>query len=126
MSIFEKATRQKLGFSSNKGILSVEDVWDLSLKDLNSLAKGYKKILKESEEEDFLEEKSNEDVYTKLAFDIVLHILNVKKAEKKSRDDAGVKKAEKEKLLRILERKQNENLETLSEEEIQAKIAELS
>ena len=34
-NLFEMATRNKMRFSSTKGELSVEDLWDLSDKDLD-------------------------------------------------------------------------------------------
>ena len=80
MSMFEKASRLKLRFASTRGGLSVEDLWDLSLANLNGLAKGINKAIKASEEEDFLKEAKKTDTEAKLAFEIVLHILNTKKA----------------------------------------------
>lgn len=38
--MFDKVTRLKLRFESNKGLLSVEQVWDLSLTALNEMAKA--------------------------------------------------------------------------------------
>lgn len=124
--LFEKASRIKLRFESGKGNLTVEDLWDLSLQQLNKLAKGLHKLIKEDVEEDFLEEKSSEDTILKLKFDIVLHILNVKKEEQKARKEATTKRAEKERLLGILERKQHEADENLTEEQLKEKIAGLS
>ena len=51
MNIFEQASRLKLTFSTNKGQLSVEHLWDLSLDSLDTLAKGVNRELKASEEE---------------------------------------------------------------------------
>ena len=114
--IFEKATRAKLRFRTEKGNLSVEDMWDLNLQQLNRIAKRLNKEIKESSEEDFLEEKSAVDVEAKLQFDIVLYILETKKAETKARKEASTKKAEKEKLLSLLAEKQDEAMKGLTEE----------
>ncbi|MGD9678171.1 MAG: hypothetical protein AB7V16_07380 [Vulcanibacillus sp.] len=123
--MFEKASRMKLRFQSSRGVLSVEDLWDLSLEQLNTLAKGLKKQLQNAAEEDFLEVQSSEDLIVQLEFDIVLYILNTKKNEKKAREEAVAKKNEKKKLLDILNRKKDESLETLSEEELVKRINEL-
>ncbi len=125
MEMFEKASRMKLRFQSSRGVLSVEDLWDLSLEQLNTLAKGLKKQLQNAAEEDFLEVQSSEDLIVQLEFDIVLYILNTKKNEKKAREEAVAKKNEKKKLLDILNRKKDESLETLSEEELVKRINEL-
>jgi len=124
--MFDKATRLKLRFQSPKGYVSTEDLWDFKLEQLNTMAKTLNKQLKESSEVDFLLEKSEEDARLKLMFDIVLHIMDVKKAEQKAREDATARKAEKEKIKEILAKKQDDALEKLSEEELRKKLEELS
>jgi hypothetical protein len=126
MSMFEKATRQKLRFQTSVGFIGVEDLWDLPLTKLNSLAKNLNRELKTAEEEDFLQEKSSEDVETKLKFDIVLHILSTKKDEKKARETSIARKAEREKILGILAKKQDDALENMSEDDLRKKLEELS
>lgn len=123
--MFEKASRLKLRFSSDVGNIATEDLWDLNLKQLNTIAKNLNKKLKDAEEEDFLEEKSAEDTKLKLSFDIVLHVLKTKKDELEKRKNAAEKREQQQKLMGILSKKQDASLEKLSEEEIQKKIAEL-
>lgn len=125
MSMFEKASRMKLRFKSDVGTLSVEDLWDLALAQLNKLAKSLNKELKSIEEEDFLQVKSKEDTIAKLRFDLVLYILNVKKGEADERKNARAKKAEKDRLLEILAKKKDYALENLTEEELLKKLEEL-
>lgn len=123
--MFEKASRLKLRFDSDKGLLHVEDLWDLPLQGLNVIAKGLNKELKSSEEEDFLEEKSAGDRIIKLKFDIVLHIIKTKKSEAEKRADASEKRARKEKLMNILEKKQDAGLEEKSEKDLIKEIKDL-
>lgn len=125
MSIFEKGSREKVRFNTDRGTLATEDLWDLSRKKLNAMAKVFNKELKLSEEEDFLGEESAEDTITRLKFEIVIHILRVKTAEKKAKDNASIVKAEKQRLLAIKERKLNEADEGMSIEELDKKLAEL-
>jgi hypothetical protein len=123
--MFEEATRSKLRFSSTKGLLTVEDLWDLSLTSLNTLAKNLNKKLKESQEVDFLQERSAEDRKLKLSFDVVLHVLNTKKEEADKRKLANERRQQKQRILGILDRKKNESLEALSEEDLLKKLKEL-
>jgi len=116
--MFDKATRAKLRFTTDRGILSVEDVWDLSLTQLNTLAKSLRKKLKEAEEEDFLNTKSESDVTDKLRFDIVLHILETKKAEKLEREQASEIKIKRAKLLDAIAEKQEADLRNKPVEEL--------
>lgn len=44
--MFEKASRIKLRYSTNRGVLSVEDLWDLSLEQLDPIAINLNKSLK--------------------------------------------------------------------------------
>jgi hypothetical protein len=123
--MFEKASRLKLRFQTPKGQVSAEDLWDLSLPHLNIVAKDLHKQLKESAEPDFIEEKSAEDTVTKLKFDLVIHIMDVKKEEQKARLVAAQRKEERTKLTELLARKREGALESLSVEEIEAKLKEL-
>jgi len=124
--MFEKATRLKLRFDSVIGYLSVEDLWDLSLQQLNSLAKKINKQVKETKEEDFLEEISDEDAIFQLKFNIVLHVLETKKKELKEKKEESLRKEEREKILGILSKKQDAALEELSEKDLLKKLDELS
>ena len=41
--MFEKASRLKLRFKTQNGIIAVDDLWDLTLDSLNTLAKALNK-----------------------------------------------------------------------------------
>ena len=123
--MFDKATRMKLRFTTDRGILGVEDIWDLNLTQLNTLAKSLRKKLKEGEEEDFLNTKSEADVTDKLRFDIVLNILETKKAEKLEREQASEIKIKREKLLGALAEKQDAKLRDMSAEDIMKELEAL-
>jgi len=123
--MFERASKLKLRFQAAKGYLATEDLWDLTKVQLNSLAKSLNRDLKESEEEDFLEEKSEEDTITKLKFDIVRHVLEIKKAEYKEMKADIERKSERQRILAILAKKQDQALEDLSEEELRKKLDEM-
>ncbi|QGH74673.1 hypothetical protein KNU84_gp031 [Bacteriophage DSS3_VP1] len=131
MNIFERAIRAKLRFNSRVGELTTEQLWDLPLTargngvSLDGLAKAVNKELKASEEESFVETPSKADSEMQLRLDILKHVIADKLARKEAAAKKAEKAAQKDTLLRLLEKKQQEALEGLSAEEIQAKLAEL-
>lgn len=120
--MFDKATRMKLRFESNKGLLSVEQVWDLSLTALNEMAKGLSRQVKaaETDEEDFIGTKSNVDSELQLRFDVVKHIIGVKLKERDDSRDAAERKANNQVILELIQRKKQQELESKSVEELEA------
>ena len=120
--MYKNATRIKLRFETSRGYLTIEDLWDLSLQNLNTLAKGLKRKLNQSAEEDFLDDVSEEDTITKLQFDIVLDVLNTKKAELKANKEAAENKLHNQKILGIIAAKQDEALTNMSIEDLQKQL----
>lgn len=120
--MFDKATRLKLRFYSNKGLLSVEQVWDLSLTALNEIAKDLSRQVKaaQSDEEDFIGTKSNVDSELQLRFDIVKNIISVKLKERDESKDAAERKANNQVILELIQRKKQQELEGKSVEELEA------
>lgn len=123
--MYKEASRIDLKISSTKGNLNVNDLWNLTLQQLNVIAKDLKKQLKETAEEDFLDEKSKEDAILSLRFKIVLDVLETKKKEKKEAEEKANKKAELNKILELIEKKQDESLSNLPLEELLKKAKEL-
>lgn len=118
-NIFERASRKKLTFSTHKGTLSVGDLWDLPLSDLDAIAKNFNKAIKESSEESFvLESKVDPDV--KLVFDIVIHVIEYKIKLGATAIKSAKKKENNEKILEIMGRKQDSELEDKSLDELKA------
>lgn len=120
--MYAKATRLKLRWATSRGVLTTEDLWDLSLQNLNQLAKSLKKEIKVQDEEDFLEEIKEEDTVLKIKFDIVLDILNIKKQEYKNSKEAAFNKEYNQKILGIIAAKENEALANKSIDELKAMI----
>lgn len=123
-NIFEYATRNKIRFSF-RGLISVEDLWDLSLTNLDSIYKELNKQSKQSEEESLLNIKTQEDELLNVQIEIVKHIVSVKLAEKEAREKASVKKAQKQKIMSIMAAKQDEALQNSSIDELQKMLDEL-
>ena len=122
--MFEIATREKMRFPF-KGVISVEELWDLDVKSLDAIFKTLSSQLKESEEESLLDVKSKQDCELENKIEIIKYIVSVKLEESIQRALAKEKKEQKQKLLEILSEKENESLMNMSLEEIKKKIAEL-
>lgn len=123
-NIFEYATRNKIRFSF-RGLISVEDLWDLSLTNLDSIYKELNKQSKQSEEESLLNIKTQEDELLNVQIEIVKYIVSVKLAEKEAREKASAKKAQKQKIMSIIAAKQDEALQNSSIDDLQKMLDEL-
>ena len=123
-NIFEYATRNKIRFSF-RGLISVEDLWDLSLTNLYSIYKELNKQSKQSEEESLLNIKTQEDELLNVQIEIVKYIVSVKLAEKEAREKASAKKAQKQKIMSIIAAKQDEALQNSSIDDLQKMLDEL-
>ena len=123
--MYKKALRTKLRFSTSRGKLTTEDLFDLSLTDLNNLAIALDKKLSETPRKSFISDIAPDTQEDELRFNIVKDVITLKLAERNAAQNAKVKAAEKAQLLEILHRKKNEALENLSGAEIEAKLASL-
>lgn len=122
--LFETATRNKMRFPF-RGMISVEDLWDLSLTNLDSVFKTLNAEAKKSEEESLLETKSKENEELSNKIEIVKYIVSVKLDEKKKREDAKKNAEMKQRLLEIKAKRQDAALENMSDEDLDKMLAEL-
>jgi hypothetical protein len=129
-SIFEKAARARYRFPTNRGELTVEQVFDLPLQsksgfDLDTVARDIYNAIKATSEVSFVGETSpaNAELETKL--EIVKHVIKTKRDEAEARRLSAARKTEADKLAEILARKKDSALDSLSIEEIEARLNEL-
>lgn len=123
--IFEMATRTKMRFPF-KGMVSTEDLWELSVKDLDTVFKVLNSQVKQVAEESLLDTKDDADEILFTKIEIIKYIVGVKLNENNVRLAEKDRKEKKEKLLSILSAKREENLQSLTEEEIITKLSELN
>ena len=122
--LFEMATRSKLRFPSTKGELSVEDLWDLSDKDLDVVYKNLKDQEVKSSEESLLDD-ANVDPRLTAAIGIVKYIFTTKRNERLAEKERINKKLTQRKYIDALSKKQDEAIEKMSEAELRAMIDSL-
>lgn len=122
--MFEKATRLKLRFNF-RGLIGVEELWDLDEKQLNSIFKELNAKLKSQSEESLLDQKTDEDKILELKVSIIRYIVKVKLEERKNRENEALKEANKQKILNIIAKKQDEALENKSIDELMKLVGDL-
>ena len=123
-NIFEYAVRNKVRFPF-KGMISAEDLWDLSLTNLDSIYKTLNKQIKQSEEESLLDAKANVDTELEVQVAIIKHIVSVKLSEKEAAEKAYAKKEQKQKIMSIIAAKENEELQNSSIDDLKKMLDEL-
>lgn len=123
-NMFEVATREKMRFPF-KGTISVEDLWDLSVQNLDKVFKTLNSQRKEVQEESLLDTKSSEDERLETQIEIVKYIVNVKLEERAARVKAAENKEKKQKIMALMAKKDDEEMENMSREELQKLLDEL-
>lgn len=124
--MFEKATRLKLRFTSPVGSLSVEDLWDLPLTsknkvNLDDIAIQVNRLIKDKKEESFVCSVKTDEV-NELRLEIIKHIISVRMEENKAKLEATQKAEQKAKIREVLAKKQDDALNGLSVEELEAML----
>lgn len=122
--MFEIATRTKMRFPF-RGMISVEDLWDLSVRDLDGIFKTLNSQIKKSQEESLLATKTQEDETLSIQIEIVKHIVNVKLSEAENAKKCREVKEQKQKIMEIISAKKDAALQNMSVEELQAMLENL-
>jgi len=121
--LFIDASRKKYRFETRRGSLMVEDLWDLTLQDLDDVAKGLNREIKEAQgEQSFVKPATEASSEAKAKFDIALHVIKTKLAEAEEARSAVEKRARKQKLMELIEAKKDAALSAKSLEELQAEV----
>lgn len=123
--MFEQAIRNKVRFHSPIGMLCLEDLWDLPLQsrgnrpNLDDIARKLHAALKNDDHVSFVVDDAKSDPIVQLKFDIVKHVIGVKKTEAAAERVKSDNAAKKQKILAILADKQDDSLKQKSIEELQ-------
>ena len=125
INLFEMATRNKFRFPF-KGQISVEDLWDLSVQNLDAVFKTLNAEVKQVKEESLLATKSTEDTILDAKIEIVKHIVKIKLEEADQHTKAAEKRAQARRIQELIANKQDEALQDKSIEELQAMLSALN
>lgn len=116
-TMFETASRCKYRFPFH-GSINTEDLWDLSVQNLDLVFKALNAQVKHSSEESLLQTKNpgSQQLETQIA--IVKHIVSVKLAEAETRRLASENAQKRQRIMEIISSKQDEELHSKSIEEL--------
>lgn len=122
--IFEKAIKEKIRFDYN-GVISVEDLYDLDVNKLDGIYKQLSVEKKNLSEDSLLDSKNTESTILDTKIEIITYIVKSKLEEDKKNKELANKKLQKEKLMSILAKKQDNELEGKTVEELKEMINSL-
>ncbi len=122
-NVFVTATREKFRFKVANGMVTVEDLWSLPLPQLDNVARGLRRELRDIEDS-FIESRKK-DTQLEMKFEVVKFIIDTKLAEREAATEAKNRIAQRKVLQEALEKKQNEAISNMSEEDIKKALAAL-
>ena len=108
--MYKQASQQKLRFNTNRGPLTVEQLWDLPLDILDALVVSLDEAYKNSKGKSFLVKRTTKDANIKLAFDIALDILQTKVEEQDEARMLSENKEHNKKILELIASKKDQEL----------------
>jgi hypothetical protein len=126
LNIFEHASRIKLRFGSAQGLLTTEQLWELSLEQLNTMAKAVNKELKAEAEEDFVKAKPAGVNQNEVRLALLKHVIQIKLDALEERRTKAENKQRRDTLLAALSRKEDEQLQNMSADDIRKELEKLS
>lgn len=124
-NLFEIATRMKLRFPW-QGKITPEDLWDLSVTQLDAVYKTLNAERKRASEDSLLATKSAEDAILDVKIDIVKYIVAKKQDEADKRKAVAAVNAQKRQLEDMIAAKKIEELGSKSVDELQAMLDKLN
>ena len=124
MNIFEMATRAKYRFPY-KGMVSVEDLWDLSMNDLDQIYRQLNRQKTKSDETSLLTVKTSEDEDLNTKIQIVQYIFERKMEEAQERRRKADNAEKRRRIQELIATKQDAALQVKSVSELEKMLNEL-
>lgn len=133
MDLFQLAARKKFRFTSPKGELTVEDLWDIPLTstggkaNLDDVAKAlYVQVKSTAEAVSFVNPTgtaANAELQAK--FDLVKNIIETRVKERDEAASEAQRRLEKQRLLELIAKKEDQSLENETVEQLRARVEKL-
>ena len=129
--IFKQATKLKLRFSSVRGDLTIEDLWDLPLTSksnlsLDGVGKPIQKALRESDEDSLVAvPTTSKNELNSLRLAVIKEIISVKQEENLIKQNQAAIESQKALLKQALASKKVDEINSLSVEEIEKRLSSM-
>lgn len=123
-NLFEIAVVNKYRFYY-KGLITIEELVDLNVRELDSIFKGLQAQLKTMSEESLLDVKSKQDIEITNKIEIIKYLVANKLAEAEAVKLRKEKSEKKQKLMELIEQKENTALSEKSVDDLKSMLAEL-
>ena len=120
--MYKEASRIDLRVLTKRGPLTVGQLWELPIEELDTLAVSLQEVHEASGKKSFLVSKSVKDKKAKLQFDIVLDILNTKVEEARVLSEAKEIKEHNSKILSLIAEKTDDALKGKSVKQLEAML----
>jgi hypothetical protein len=119
--MYKQASKLQLRFITNVGLVSVEQLWNLSQTQLTNAIKAAKKVLQKNDDDElsFLEDTKNVNAEDQLRFDILKDIYLTKKKEADEIRNAADIKSYNQKIDTLIAEKQEGRLREMSIEDLE-------
>jgi len=128
MDIFERAAKEKIRFSF-RGLIATEDLWDLSMGDLDVLFKEINIILKEQSGEGLIKDTAqntfSETLQLQLQIDLVRHVFEAKQKMANEAKAKILRMEKKKRIMEIITDKQDETLASKSVAELKEMLDDM-
>lgn len=120
--MYKEALQKKLRFKTNKGMITTEDLFDLSLQNLSTLIIMLAKKISEAPKKSSIEELPAEENDDELRFNIVKDVINIKLKARKDNINRAQIDARNKHIAELIAKKEDEALDNKSIEELRAMI----
>lgn len=119
--LFKVASKKKYRFTY-KGVVTVEDLWDLSVEELDKIYKSLKSKQKAEAEESLLATTSKEDKELNNKIEIVKIVVADKLEAREKATKSAEKRAKNQRILEIMADKADAELKAKSLDELRAML----
>ena len=123
-NLFEIASRNRYRFATNRGNVTTEDLWDLSLEDLDASYKGYAAQLKTATEDSLLT-PATENTEAENKRDLLVFVVRTKQADAEKRTQAKLRRQQAARVRELIANTHDEALAGKSAEELHGLLAAL-
>jgi hypothetical protein len=116
--MYKEAIKSNFRFATTRGELTTEQLWGLSMSQLDELVVSLSEELEKTGKKSYLNSETPKNILIKKKFDIALDILQTKIDEDNQRSEALERKKFNEKIDELILKKQETELENLPLEEL--------